>query len=129
MTDPSAAGSPPAGSKLQLDPKVAGALCYLFGCLSGLLFFVLENENKRVRFHALQSILLFGILSLLSFLSVVLTIFTNFIIFRMATSVIWVLHFVAWIFLVIRTYQGQDYRLPLIGDFAAQQVGWSEKAA
>src|SRR5438093_5535476 len=122
MTDPWAAGPSSAGSKFQLDPKVAGALCYLFGCLSGLLFFVLENENKTVRFHALQSILLFGILSLFSFLSVVLTIFTNFVIFQMATNVIWILHFVAWLFLVIRTYQGENYRIPLIGDFAAQQV-------
>jgi uncharacterized membrane protein len=129
MTDPSAAGPAPPGSKLQLDPKIAGALCYLFGCLSGLLFFVLENDDKRVRFHALQSILLFGILSLLSFLSIVLTIFTNFVVFRMATSAIWILHFVAWIFLVIRTYQGENYRLPLIGDFAAREVGWPEKAA
>jgi uncharacterized membrane protein len=129
MPDPSAAGPAPAGSNLRLDPKVAGALCYLFGCLSGLLFFVLENENKTVRFHALQSILFFGILSILSFLSVVLTIFTNFVIFRMATSAIWILHFVAWIFLVIRTYQGENYRIPWIGDIAARQVGWPEKAS
>ncbi|HJZ12452.1 MAG TPA: hypothetical protein VJ521_09895, partial [Acidobacteriota bacterium] len=45
-------------SKLKLDPNLAGALCYLFGCLSGILFFVLETENKRIRFHALQSILI-----------------------------------------------------------------------
>ena len=129
MSDPPAAGPSPAGSKLQLDPKIAGALCYLFGCLSGLLFFVLENENKTVRFHALQSILLFGILSLFSVFSAVLAAFTNFVAFRMAINVIWILQFVAWLFMVIRTYQGENYRIPLIGDFAAQQVGWPEKAA
>lgn len=125
MDDPSSAG-PSSVGKLKMDPNLAGALCYLFGCLSGILFFVLENENKQVRFHALQSILVFGILSLFSFLSIVLTIFTDFIIFRIATSVIWIVHFVAWLVLSIKTYQGETIRLPGIGDFAAQEVGWPE---
>jgi uncharacterized membrane protein len=128
MDDPSSA-APSPGGKLKMDPNLASALCYLFGCLSGILFFVLETENKQVRFHALQSILIFGILSLFSFLSIVLTIFTDFVIFRMATSVIWIVHFVAWIVLVIKTYQGVTIRVPAIGEFAAREVGWPEGAA
>jgi uncharacterized membrane protein len=125
---PSSADTRPGGpGKLKMDPNVAGALCYLFGCLSGILFFVIETDNKRVRFHALQSILVFAILSVLSFASIVLTIFTNLLIFRLANNAIWVVHFVLWLFLVIKTYQGQTIRIPGIADFARQQVGWPEQ--
>ncbi|MDY6911523.1 MAG: zinc-ribbon domain-containing protein, partial [Chloroflexota bacterium] len=50
------AGQAKAGTGL--DPKVAGLLCYLFGWISGLIFFLIEKEDRFVRFHAMQSIAL-----------------------------------------------------------------------
>ncbi|HEY4490597.1 MAG TPA: hypothetical protein VI958_01305 [Acidobacteriota bacterium] len=111
-------------SKLKLDPNLAGALCYLFGCLSGILFFVLETENKRIRFHALQSILIFAVLFAISFLSALLSIFTNFVAFQILNSIMWALQFVVWVVMVIRTYQGSTIKIPGLGDFAREQVGW-----
>ena len=43
-----------------LEPTVAGALAYLLWFVSGILFFIVEKNNAFVRFHALQSIMLFG---------------------------------------------------------------------
>ncbi len=114
-------------TKLNLDPNLAGALCYAFGCISGIIFFVLETDNKRVRFHALQSILLFAGLSILCVISIILTIVTDFFVFEVANSLIWLLQFVLWIVLIIKTYQGQTIKIPGLGDFAQQQAGWPEK--
>ena len=113
-------------SSLHIDPNLAGALCYLFGCLSGIIFFLLESENKRVRFHALQSVFIFAVLTVVSILSVILAIITDFLPFRLATSLIWLAHVVIWLVMVIKTYQGQTVKIPLLGDFAQEQVGWPD---
>ena len=107
-----------------MDPNLAGALCYLFACISGILFFLLETENKRVRFHALQSILIFTILSLLTVASAILAIVTDFVPFRLANLTIWIMHFIVWLVMIISTYQGKTIKIPGIGDFAQEQVGW-----
>ena len=53
------ANQPPSSSPLgSMDPKVAGALSYIW--IVGVIFFIMEKENKFVRFHALQSIM-FGV--------------------------------------------------------------------
>ena len=57
---PPAPAPPSATSGTGMDPNVAGLLCYLFGWVSGLIFYLIEKDDKTIRFHALQSIL-FGI--------------------------------------------------------------------
>ena len=122
MTDPVL--GPDEKSSLHLDPNLAAALSYLLGCISGILFFVLETQNKRIRFHALQSILIFTVLTLLSLGSALLAILTDFVPFRLASSTIWILHFVVWLVMIITSYQGKTLKIPGIGDFAQEQVGW-----
>ena len=46
-----------------LTPNVAALLCYVGGWISGIVLLVLEQKNRFVRFHALQSIILFGSLT------------------------------------------------------------------
>ena len=46
-----------------LAENVAGLLCYVLGWISGLIFILIEPENKFVRFHAIQSIFVFSILT------------------------------------------------------------------
>ena len=48
-------------TSMGLDENVAGLLCYVLWWVSGLAIFLLETENKFVRFHAMQSIVVFGI--------------------------------------------------------------------
>jgi uncharacterized membrane protein len=112
------------GSSLHINVNLACALCYLMGCISGILFFVLETESKKIRFHALQSILMFTLLALLSILSAILAILTDFVPFRLATSGIWILQFVVWLYMILTSYQGKTVKIPGIGDFAREQVGW-----
>ena len=88
-----------------LNQNVAGLLCYLAGWITGLVFILIEKENKFVRFHAMQSIIVFGALSILSFIPVV-------------NIVAGILGFILWIFLMVKAYQGEMYKLPWVGDLA-----------
>ena len=102
-----------------LQENVAGLLCYVLGWVSGLAFFLIETENKFVRFHAMQSIIVFGILN-------IIWVPLQFIPF-LALFIGWLvggLGFVLWIVLMVKAYQGTMYKLPLAGDLAEK---WSSK--
>ena len=93
-----------------LDENVAGLCCYLLGWISGLVFFLVEKKNKVIRFHALQSLITF------------LVLWALMMILPFISPVIWVLQVVLWILLMVKAYQGQMYKLPIIGDIAEKQV-------
>lgn len=103
-----------------IKENVAALLCYLAGWVTGLIFILLEQENKFVRFHAMQSIIVFGALS-------VIGVFLGFVPFFGAflSGTVGLIGFVLWIVLMIRAYQGVHYKLPIAGDLAEQ---WSSKS-
>jgi len=105
-------------SSTGLTANVAGLLCYVLGWVSGLVFLLIERESKFVRFHAIQSIYVFGILNIAG-------IILGWIPFAgwFLSSVIWILWVVLWIILMIKAYQGTRYKLPWSGDLAEKQVG------
>jgi len=101
-----------------LEENVAGLLCYVLGWISGLVFILIEKENKFVRFHAMQSIIVFGIICVASFILVWIP-FIGWVIG-------WLLSILAlelWIVLMIKAYQGAKFKLPWAGDLAEKQVG------
>lgn len=105
-----------------LQPNVAALLAYLFGWLSGLIFYLIEKENKFVRFHAVQSMAVFGGLFVLSAINT----FFGAIIFQwrfsaltsMVAVVLGVVSLVVWIILLIKAYQGEKIKMPIAGDIA-----------
>jgi uncharacterized membrane protein len=109
-----------------LQENVASFLCYLFTWLSGVIFLLVEPANKNVRFHAIQSIcftVAAGVLSILVFiLALILAILVSWL-----ATILWLafglLVFIVWILLMVRAYQGQQWRLPIIGDMAAKWAG------
>ena len=102
-----------AKTSMNMEENVASALCYLFGWVTGLIFFLLEKDNKVVRFHAMQSIIVFGALSIVGIVPFIWTI----------SWLIGILGFVLWLILIIKAYQGGIYKLPLAGDLAES---WSK---
>ena len=100
-----------------LDENVAGLLCYVVGWITGLVFILIEKENKFVRFHALQSIIVFGILTLAS-----IVIRWIPIIGWVIGGLIGVLAVVLWIVLMVKAYQGEKYKLPWAGDLAEKNL-------
>ena len=100
-----------------LRPNVAGTLAYALGWVSGLLFLLFGGKNRSVRFHALQSIFLFGGLSVLGLL-------VGFIptIGAALGSALSLLALICWIFLMVKTYQNEQIELPVVGKLAKSKV-------
>ncbi len=107
----------------KLSENTASALSYVLGPISGLIFLVIERENKTVRFHAMQSFIFFGI-------AAVLKILLGFIcglplIGFVAGAAMWLLSvitLVAYIYLIATSYQGKQFKIPFIGESAWAQV-------
>jgi len=128
-----------------LDPKVAAALSYIW--IVGLIFFILEKENKFVRFHALQSILI-GVANsvLMIVLVIVATVLT--LVFSIGAAaaasgggggiaslislLVWLMWLIFWligmamfgglIFAAVKAYQGHTFKLPFIGNMAEKII-------
>src|SRR6266705_859993 len=62
---PSAGAAASGPTSMGMQPNVAAGLSYVLGWITGLVFFLMEKQNRFVRFHAMQSILFFGGLSVL----------------------------------------------------------------
>jgi uncharacterized membrane protein len=100
-------------STLDLEPNVAGLLCYVGGWISGVIFLLLEQKNKFIRFHAIQSIIVFGALHLAGIILGNIPFVGLFF-----GPAIGVLGFILWIVLMVKAYHYQLYRVPWAGDLA-----------
>ncbi|WP_317890238.1 DUF4870 domain-containing protein [Paenibacillus sabuli] len=105
-------------SSTGLDPKVAGLLCYAGIFVTGIIFLVLEKESRFVKFHAMQSIVVFGALTVIN-LILGLIPFLGWL----ASLVLTPLSFILWIVLMLMALQGKWFKLPYAGDYAEQQAG------
>ena len=127
-TGPAAAPSA-ASSSTGLAPNVAGALAYVLGIITGVVFFVIEKENRFVRFHAAQSIavsLLFIVVSIgLSVLSGVLVFVPvlGWVVAFLLSVGLAVAAFVLWVLLMWRAYQGREWEMPIAGGIARKMMG------
>jgi len=102
-----------------LQENIAALLSYLLGWVTGLIFYLLEPNNKFVRFHAIQSIIVFGTFTLLGIILGWIPFIGTFI-----WSLISLLAFILWIILMVKAYQGVKYKLPIAGNLAEK---WAEK--
>lgn len=96
-------------TSMGLDENVMGFLCYVLIWLSGLFFILVEKENKFVRFHAIQSIVVFGVLSIASLIPYI-------------WIVSFTVSFILWIILMAKAAQGIQYKLPWIGTLSKKWV-------
>ncbi len=110
-----------AKTSLGLEENIAGALCYILGWITGLVFFLLEKENRFVRFHAMQSIATFLPLTLIVWIIQVLFLWIPVISWAIM-SLIWIITLILWVVLMIKAYQGVLFKLPIVGDFAEKQI-------
>lgn len=113
-----AVAAPSSASAGGLTDNVAAALAYLF--VPAIIFLVIEpyNKNRFVRFHSFQS-LFYTVACIVVHFVLALIPLINLIavpLFALGT-------FVLWIVLVLKAFQGQKFKLPVIGDMAEQQAG------
>lgn len=102
-----------------LEPNIAGALAYMITPFTGILFFILEKDDKFVRFHAFQSIL-FGVASyiILSIASTTMLVLIGFLLVPILT----VVAFVYYALLMWKAYNNEMYELPVLGKIAKEQA-------
>ena len=113
-----------------MQPNTAGLLCYLAGWITGIIFVVLEKKSRFVKFHAWQSIMTFGILSVVQIIlspwiwillgSHGLWIFMN-VLFILAL----ILTIVLWIVMMVQAGTGKMWKIPWIGNWAERQASKS----
>lgn len=94
-----------------LKKNTAGALAYLLGPITGVIFLVIEKD-PFVRFHAMQSIVVLGGLWLLSWILP----FT--IVLMILSPIIAILSFVLWLVCIYKAWQGEEWEVPLLGKIA-----------
>lgn len=110
---------------LGIDENICGLLSYLLGFITGIAFLFIEKENKFVRFHAMQSTITFFTITILLFVvnmvlgmipilgwlaSILLSMIFPFIMIGLV------------IFLMIKAYKNEMFKLPVIGDIAYKQI-------
>ncbi len=124
---PPVAGSPTAG----LQENIAGALCYVLGWVTGLVFFFID-KRPFVRFHAAQSIVVFGSLHLLAVVIRIVfgfgvmggtAFWAGFSLVLMLTGIIDLIALVLWIVLMITAAQGKRFEVPVFANIAKQLAG------
>lgn len=110
-----------------LDQNVAGVLCYVFQFVSGLVFYLIEEDNEFVRFHAAQSMVVFGglfaaqagVLLLAELFGVIPLIGLVFgFLFGLASYALGVVTLVLWLVLLFKAYEGERWEVPIAGDVA-----------
>ncbi len=119
------AGEPPEEKKsgefqdtsVNIAPNVAGLLCYLGGWITGIIFLVLEQKNNWIRYHAAQSIVVFGALfiagMILGYIPIIGPAFS---------IIIGITGFVLWIILMVKAHNGERYKVVWAGDIAERMV-------
>ena len=123
-----------AKSSTGLDENLAALLAYIAHFISGLIFFFIEKDSRLVRFHAMQSTILGGLLfvggfilgiawaiisAILSQISGLLASLVS-LVLGLVLVVFIVAAFAGWILCMVKAYQGQYFKLPVIGKFAEQ---------
>ena len=130
MTDPPGPVEDLTGAtSTGVDPRLSALLCYLAWWVSGLVFLVIEQEHRAVRFHAAQSIVLFGGLSLLILLMAMASLGMLFIspaAFQAIYLLSWLLSLGAvalWLFVMLKVFRGESWRVPYARNLAARLAG------
>ena len=102
-------------SSTGLPGHMAAILCYLLGWISGLIFYLIEKDSDFVRFHAAQSIIVFGGLTIISIVIQVLPFLG-----QLVGALLSLLGLALWIILMVKAGLKERYKLPWVGDLAEE---------
>lgn len=97
-----------------LKKETSGALTYVLGPITGIIFLILEKDNSFVRFHALQSIVVFvGLFAIQWMLGIT-------IILLPLVPLVGIVSFILWLVLIYKAWQGEEFEVPFAGKLARQ---------
>ena len=113
-----------------VEPRLAAMLCYAGWWVTGLVFLFSERRHRGIRFHAAQSVVLFGMLTALllalggASALALLTGARAFQALQAAGNLIWLGAIGLWIVLLLKAWRGETWRVPLAGDLADKIAGF-----
>jgi uncharacterized membrane protein len=129
---PGGSAAPPPGAQPYTSPAATGgmtdnlaaALTYVLGIITGILFLVLApyNQNKFIRFHAFQSIF-FQLAWIVIWMAVtVLSFMLPWFVMGLIWTILPLAGLAVYILLIVKAYQNERFKLPIIGDLAEKQA-------
>jgi len=104
-------------STFGLDENIASLVCYAGIWVTGIIFLIMEKDNKTVRFHALQSIIWFIALNIVTSIAGWIPFIGGIL-----AWVLGIVTFASWLYLMFTAYKGQKFKLPIVGDICEQQI-------
>ena len=105
-------------SSTALDPKLAAAIAYLAGFITGIVMLVVEKKSRFVRFHAMQSTVFFVAVLVASIVLNSIPLLGAFLYaFLLFPAVV-----IIWLVLMFKAYNGEYFKLPIAGDFSEKQI-------
>ena len=119
----------PEPTSTGVDARLASVLCYAGWWVTGLVFLFVERQHRGVRFHAAQSLLIFGILSALMLASGGASAVAFFVagpsfqLLQAAGNVVWLAAVALWLVLLLKTWRGETWRVPIVADLADKIIG------
>lgn len=96
-----------------IKPNIAALLSYLLGFVTGLIFLLIEKSNKFVRFHAMQSIIVFGAIFVAQWVIGLIPA-----VGPIMSGLLSLAGVALWIVLMVKAFQGEMFKLPWAGDLA-----------
>lgn len=108
---------PNRNSSTGLEENIGGLLCYVGAFITGIIFLVIEKENRFIRFHALQSvfvwIIYFAVQMFFSWIPFIGWLFN---------VLLTPIGLLIWLFLMYKAFKGEWYKFPFIGELVEQQI-------
>ncbi len=112
-------------ANVDTNRNLVAALSYFLGFITGMVILFVEKDDKFVRFHAMQSTVIFGALFVVNI--IIGMIFSPLGIFevigRFVETVLFIIAIVIWAVSMVKAYNGQVFKWPIAGKFAEKQVG------
>lgn len=124
---PPPGATPHSAQSAGITQNVAGALAYVLGLITGIVFLVLEpyNRNRFIRFHAFQAIFLHVALIVLWMVYWTITMmlpWSLMVIGSLLSTVIWLGGIVVWVLCMVKAYNNEMFKIPVLGDLAEKQA-------
>lgn len=104
--------------------NLVAALSYFLGFITGVVILLVEKDDKFIRFHAMQSTIVFGAIFIIDiFLGLIIGSIPllNFL-SSLTNTLVFIIALVVWIVSMFKAFQGQIYKWPIAGNIAERQT-------
>lgn len=105
--------------------NLVAALSYFLGFITGIVILLVEKDDKFIRFHAMQSTLVFGAIFVADIIlgAVIGAVPILNLINSLFNTLVFIVALIVWIVSMLKAFQGQMFKWPVVGNFAEKQIG------